>query len=99
MTVLNIANIPNSIGTVEELVVWCAYCLRECAPNQALVETINATNFQCDLQESISPDGKPLFIARFVFEQIPKSVVTGKVWNSVREIPRSAEIPSYYLSN
>lgn len=99
MTVINVANIPNSITTLEELIAWAGYAMRECAPNQAVVEAIGVTNFQVDMQESVSPDGKPILIMRFVLETTPPSGVTGKVWNAVKEIPRSAEIPSYYLSN
>jgi len=99
MTVLNLAAIPNSIGTVEELVAWCGFLLRETAPTQAISEAVNIVNFQCDVQEAVNPDGKPIIAFRFVFEQLPPSSVTGKVWNSIVPIPRSAEAPSYYLSN
>jgi len=99
MTILNIANIPNSITTVEELATWCGYVMRECAPNQAYVEAVGVTNFQADLQESTAPDGKTILVIRFLLETFAPSTVVGKVWNSVKEIPRSAEIPSYYLSN
>jgi hypothetical protein len=99
MTVINPANIPNSVTTLEELIAWAGFALRECAPTQAYVEAVGVANFQADLQESVSPDGKPILVLRFVFETLPPSTVTGKRWNSVKEIARSAEIPSYYLSN
>jgi len=99
MTVLNLAAIPNSISSVEELVTWCGLVLRETAPTQAISEAVNVVNFQCDIQEAVNPDGKPIIVHRFVFEQLPPSSVTGKPWNATVQIPRSAEIPSYYLSN
>jgi hypothetical protein len=99
MTALSIANIPNSITTVEELATWCGYALRECAPTQALVESVGVANFQADVQESTSPDGKPIIVLRFLFEQNPPSAYTGKRWNATKEIARSAELPAYYLSN
>ncbi|MBW4475132.1 MAG: hypothetical protein KME45_32845 [Stenomitos rutilans HA7619-LM2] len=99
MTALNIANIPNSITTVEELAGWCGYVLRETAPTQAYVEAVGVANFQADLQETVSPDGKHIAVFRFVFECLPPSTVVGKRWNGIKEIARSAEIPSYYLSN
>ncbi len=99
MTTINLANIPNSITTLEELAAWCGYALRECAPTQAIVEAVGVANFQADLQESVSPDGKPIVVIRFVFEALAPSAITGKRWNAVKEIARSAELPSYYLSN
>jgi hypothetical protein len=99
MTTINLANIPNSITTLEELVTWAGYALRECAPTQAYAEAVGVVNFQADVNESVSPDGKPIVVLRFVFETLPASAVTGKRWNGTKEIARSAEIPSYYLSN
>lgn len=99
MTVLNLANIPNSITTVEELATWCGYVLRETAPTQAFSEAVNVVNFQADMQQAVNPDGKPIIVLRFLFEQLPPSSVTGKPWNATKEIARSAEIPAYYLAN
>lgn len=99
MTVISVSNIPNSVTSLEELIAWAGYAMRECAPNQAYVEAVGVTNFQADLQESTSPDGQPILIMRFVFEKLPPSAITGKVWNAVKQVPRSAELPAYYLSN
>lgn len=99
MTVLNLANIPSSVNSVEELVAWGAYVLRETAPTQAISEAVNVLNFQADVQESVNPDGTPIFVARFVFTMDPPSAVVGKRWNAIKQIARSGEIPTYYLSN
>ncbi|MBD2073782.1 hypothetical protein H6F86_07760 [Phormidium sp. FACHB-592] len=99
MTILNLAAILNGMGSVEELATWCGMVLRETAPTQAISEAVNVVNFQSDLQEAVNPDGKPIIVLRFVFKQLPPSSVTGKPWNATVPIPRSAEIPCYYLSN
>jgi len=99
MTVLNLAAIPNDIASVEELATWCAMVLRETAPNQLLVEAVNISNYQCDINQAVSPDGKDIIVLRFLFLQKPPSAVVGKPWNATEQIARSAEIPSYYLSN
>jgi hypothetical protein len=99
MTVLNLAAIPNGIGSVEELATWCALVLRETAPTQTIVEAVNVVNYQADINQAVNPDGKPIIVLRFLFEQLPPSSVTGKPWNATKEIVRSAEIPTFYLSN
>lgn len=98
MTAFAAANLPTDIASVEELAAWCAYVLRETAPTQAIVEAVNTVNFQADLQESINPNGTPIFVARFCFEMLPVSSVTGKRWNAIKQIPQSANIPSYYTA-
>ena len=98
MTAFAAANLPSDIGSVEELVAWGCYVLRETAPTQAVVEAVNVVNFQADVQESVNPNGTPIFVGRVVFEMNPLSSVTGKRWNAVKQIPQSANIPSYYTA-
>jgi hypothetical protein len=69
------------------------------APTQTISEAVNVTNYQADINVAVNPDGKPIIVLRCLFEQQPPSAVVGKPWNATKEIARSAEIPSFYLSN
>lgn len=98
MTAFTSSNLPSDINTVEKLVAWGILVLRETAPTNAISEAVNVVNFQADVQESISPDGKPIFAGRVVFQELPLSSIAGKRWNAIQPIPRSADIPSYYTT-
>lgn len=97
MVSLNTANIPASVDTVEELVLWATGILEESVPNRQLTEAENRTEFQVTLLTFKAMDGRWY---RQVRASIPLAQnwqgLTGKTWQQAIPIVDSA-IPLNYL--
>lgn len=98
MTAFSPADIPASVNTLEELVVWSATILNELYPDSSVSESIGRSNRAVDCApfyvDAANPPGW-YTIGRFTLLMTATWRQSGKPWSQVQEIGQLA-IPANY---
>ncbi|HEY9909931.1 MAG TPA: hypothetical protein V6D18_20250, partial [Thermosynechococcaceae cyanobacterium] len=89
MTVLNIADIPSSINSVEKLAVWSLTVLNDLYATQTIEEAVNSTEFVTQsapfyVQASTPPGWR--LISRLSVPLAPGWRRQGKIWVHAQDI-------------
>lgn len=98
MTAFSPADIPSSVNTVEELIVWGATILNELYPDVTVAESIGRTNRMVDCGpfyvDAATPPGW-YTIGRFTLRMSSTWRQSGKPWSQVQELGQ-LPIPANY---